>query len=370
MTRLKITTILGTRPEIIRLSRLITLLDSETDHTVIHTGQNFDSNLSDVFFRDLGLRLPDIHLNTDSSSLGASLGSMFQQTEVILLEQRPDAVLILGDTNSALVAILARRLGIPVFHMEAGNRSFDERVPEELNRRVVDHISTFNLPYSEFARENLIREGIHPNTICKTGSPMPEVLNFIDPRVDHSGILEGLGVKPNQYFLVSAHRQETVNNRAGLTKLFTSMARLAEDTGLPIIVSKHPRLGSMLEEHQVVTPKNVIPCEPFGYIDYLKLQKNAKCVLSDSGTISEESAYLGFPAVTIRESFERQEASETGSIVLAGLDYGSWVSAIEVTLRNPAVSIPLEYQVTDFSARVYKFIISKLAISRSGQQAP
>lgn len=369
MTNLKVVTILGTRPEIIRLSRLITLLDRETDHTVIHTGQNFDSNLSDVFFRDLDLRPPDLHLNADSSSLGASLGSIFQQTEAALEELRPDAVLILGDTNSALVAILVRRLGIPVFHMEAGNRSFDERVPEELNRRVVDHISTFNLPYSEFARENLIREGIHPNSICKTGSPMPEVLNFIDPRVDESSILEILGVKPSQYFLVSAHRQETVNNREGLTKLFTCMARLAEDSGLPVIVSKHPRLASMLEKNNVNTPDNVILCEPFGYIDYLKLQKNAKCVLSDSGTISEESAYLGFAAVTIRESFERQEASETGSIVLAGLDYGSWVSAIDVTLRHPAVSTPLEYQATDFSARVYKFIISKLVVSRNGHQA-
>lgn len=363
MKKLKVVTILGTRPEIIRLSRLIALLDQETEHTVIHTGQNFDANLSDVFFSDLELRLPDIHLNADNSSLGTALGSIFREAETALLEIAPDAVLILGDTNSALVAIVVRRLGIPVFHMEAGNRSFDQRVPEELNRRVVDHISNFNLPYSEFARENLLREGIHPNTICKTGSPMPEVLRHINPRVEESKILQTLGVSPSQYFLVSAHRQETVNNRGELTKLFGSMALLAQESGLPIVVSTHPRLKSMIAEHHVDIPANVILCEPFGYIDYLKLQKNANCVLSDSGTISEESSVLGFPAITIRDSFERQEASETGSIILAGLDYAKWRRAIDATLHSPAVSKPLDYQVTDFAARVYKFMLSKVAVN-------
>ena len=361
LSKLRIATILGTRPEIIRLSKLIKLLDEHTDHTLIHTGQNFDAQLSEVFFQDLDIRQPDFFLNSHRDSLGGTLSAVFDQVEQVLVSVKPQAVMILGDTNSALVAILIRRMGIPVFHMEAGNRSFDESVPEEINRRMIDHVSNFNLPYSEFARENLIREGVHPNTICKTGSPMPEVLTSIKPQLEACDALQRLGVKTGGYFLISSHRQETVNDPAKLRLIVDSMGLLAADSKLPVLVSAHPRFRSMLDRFSIDPPAGVRLCEPFGYVDYLCLQANAKCVLSDSGTISEESSFLGFPAVTIRESFERQEASETGSMILAGLRYDSWLRAIEATLKFVPDKQPMDYSATDFSSKVYKFVLSKLS---------
>lgn len=362
----KVLTIVGTRPEIIRLSRVIPLLDEHFDQVFVNTGQNKDPMLSDVFFEDLEIRQPDLYLDVNTSSLGSALGDTLEKVEKILVEHKPDAVLILGDTNSAISAVIAKRMHVPVYHMEAGNRSFDENVPEETNRRLVDHVSDFNLPYTEHARRNLLAEGIHPRRIMVSGSPMREVLDFYLPKIKDSDILKKLSLKPKEYFLVSAHRQENVDSKDRLQDLLSTLKSVHKTWGLPVMVSTHPRTKKQLEAIPGYSEiEGITFHEPFGFIDYNQLQLNAKCVLSDSGTISEESIILGFPAVTIRDSMERPEALEFGGIVMTGLQQANVMAgikaAIELQASDSPRTYPEGYGVTDCSSRVVKFMVSTVS---------
>ena len=361
----KVMTIVGTRPEIIRLSRVIARLDATVDHVLVHTGQNYDHTLSEIFFEDLDLRRPDHYLNVDTSSLGRVLGETLIKTEEVLLAERPDAVLVLGDTNSSIAAVMAKRMHIPVYHMEAGNRCFDENVPEETNRRLVDHVADFNLVYTEHARRNLLAEGLHPRRILLTGSPMREVLDHYRPRIDASNVLDRLSLVKDGYFLVSAHREENVDHPERLGMLLDCITAVRDRWDLPVLVSTHPRTRKRLEAlAEWDAPRGIDFHEPFGFHDYIKLQMNAACVLSDSGTISEESAILGFPAVTLRDSIERPEALDAGSIIMTGLDTRSVMSAVEiVTAAQSAVGIPAEYRIEDCSARTMRFINSTWHLS-------
>jgi UDP-N-acetylglucosamine 2-epimerase (non-hydrolysing) len=365
-SKLTVVTVVGTRPEIIRLSRIIPLLDKHFNHIFVNTGQNKDPMLSDVFFSELEIRNPDIYLDVDTSSLGTVLGNTIQEIEKVLLEHSPDAVLILGDTNSAISAVIAKRMHIPVYHMEAGNRSFDENVPEETNRRMVDHVSDFNLAYTEHARRNLLTEGLHPRRVMVSGSPMREVLDFYMAKIRASRILEKLELKPKEYFLVSAHRQENVDSTERLKDLLESLDAVHSQWGLPIMVSTHPRTRKQLKAVPgYAESKGVIFHEPFGFIDYNQLQLNAKCVLSDSGTISEESAILGFPAITIRDSMERPEALEFGGIVMTGLKPQNVMAGIQAALEQDDQEqshahriYPDGYEVRNCSTRVVRFMLS------------
>ena len=360
--RLKVLTIVGTRPEIIRLAPTIKRLDKYTDHVLVHTGQNYDYELNEVFFEDLGLRRPDHFLEADTSSLGAVLGSILVKTEAVLLEEKPDAVLVLGDTNSSISALIAKRMKIPVYHMEAGNRCFDENVPEETNRRMVDHIADYNLVYTEQARRNLLAEGIHSSRILLTGSPMLEVLKEHAKAIDLSNVLDELALTAGQYFLVSLHREENVDNPERLSSVLQALDSLARDYCLPILVSTHPRTRKRLGSQPDELKQNLTFHRPFGFRDYVKLQKSAKLVLSDSGTISEESSILGFPAITLRDSIERPEALDTGSIVIAGTSSQSILAAASMVLASfveagPATT-PVEYEISDTSRRVVAFLFS------------
>lgn len=357
---MKVVTVVGTRPEIIRLSRVLARLDATVEHVLVHTGQNYDHSLNQVFFDDLQLRPPDHLLQVDTTSLGAVLGGTLIGTERVLREERPDAVLVLGDTNSCIAAVMAKRMRIPVYHMEAGNRCFDENVPEETNRRLVDHVADFNLVYTEHARRNLLAEGLHPRRILLTGSPMGEVLQHYRPQIDSSQVMGRLDLAPGGFFLVSAHREENVDSPARLCMLLDCLLTVRDRWGLPVLVSTHPRTRKRLEaldrwEH----PDGLHFHEPFGFHDFLHLQTKARCVLSDSGTVSEESAILGFPAVTLRDSIERPEALEAGSITMTGLAAAEVVAAVEERLvPGDAPSVPAEYQITDCSARAVRFIMS------------
>lgn len=359
--RYRVMTLLGTRPEIIRLSRVIPRLDEVFDHTLVHTGQNSGEHLSDVFFRELELRAPDIFLDAPTNSLGQFLGTAFGTFEKVLSDNEPEALLILGDTNSALLGVLAKRMGIPVYHMEAGNRSFDSNVPEEANRRIVDHFSDFNLVYTEHARRNLIAEGLHPRFILKTGSPMREVLNHYQPAIDESPVLRNLCLEPQKYFVVSAHRQENVDFPQRLSLLVESLQALTADWGLPIIVSTHPRTRQRLEDASI---ENLSPLinfhQPFGLFDYLALQKNALCVLSDSGTISEEAAILGFKAVTIRDSMERPEALDSATVMMSGLTPKNISVAIQAAIHSGPPECPHDYLPANCSDRVVSFLVSTI----------
>lgn len=359
MDKTKITTIVGTRPEIIRMSEIIKLLDKSTEHRLIHTGQNPAPELNSVFFEDLKLRKPDCEFQIKPSSLGNYLANMFPLIEKEFMENRPNGILILGDTNSALCAIIAKRMGIPVFHLEAGNRSFDSNVPEEINRRIVDHASDFNLPYSEIARQNLLSEGLHPRFIAKMGSPLFEVLRNNEEAINKSGILKQLGIKSQSYFLASIHRQENVDFRERLTTLLESLAEVSKAYNLPILISTHPRTRSRIDQLNLKFDANLIFHNPFGFNDYIFLQKNAKVVLSDSGTISEESAILGFPAVTLRNSMERPEALESGLILMSGLDARSILESIAYVLdKTRQEGVPEEYFYPDVSQRVVNLVLS------------
>ena len=355
----KVMTIVGTRPEIIRLSETIKLLDRTVDHVLVHTGQNYDYSLNQVFFDDLGLRAPDRYMEVDTTSLGTVLGGVLVKTEEALVAERPDAVLILGDTNSSLAAVIAKRMGIPVYHMEAGNRSFDENVPEETNRRLVDHVADFNLVYTEHARRNLVAEGLHPQRILKTGSPMSEVLQAHAAAISGSDVLTRLGLEPRGYLLVSAHRQENVDSPARLNRLLDCLEAAVRATGLPALVSTHPRTRKRLDAlgREV---EGVQFHEPLGFHDYNALQKSAHCVLSDSGTISEESALLDFPAVTLRDSIERPEALDTASILMTGLDPDNVVEAIAFAVSDDdrASRTPDDYRIADCSRRTVGYILS------------
>jgi UDP-N-acetylglucosamine 2-epimerase (non-hydrolysing) len=367
--KLTVVTVVGTRPEIIRLSRVIPLLDKHFNHIFVNTGQNKDPMLSKVFFDELEIRTPDLYLDVDTSTLGAVLGDTLAKIEKVFLEHKPDAVLILGDTNSAISAVLAKRMHIPVYHMEAGNRSFDENVPEETNRRLVDHVSDFNLPYTEHARRNLLAEGLPPRRIMVSGSPMREVLDSYMQKIQASNILATLELEPQKYFLVSAHRQENVDSPERLKDLLETLKKVHETWGLQIMVSTHPRTRKQLESIPgYKETKGVVFHEPFGFVDYNKLQLNAKCVLSDSGTISEESIILGFPAVTIRDSMERPEALEFGGIVMTGLNATNVIAGIRSVIedgsaakRTPSQCLPAGYEVSDCSTRVVRFLLSTIS---------
>jgi UDP-N-acetylglucosamine 2-epimerase (non-hydrolysing) len=365
MSSLKVITVVGTRPEIIRLSRLIPKLDKFTNHVLVHTGQNYDRKLNEIFFEDLELRQPDYFLNVDTSSMGAVMGDTMRKAEEVFLIENPDAVMILGDTNSAIAAVVAERMHIPVYHMEAGNRSFDNNVPEELNRRMVDHVSSFNLPYNDYSMRNLLNEGIHPRFIQKTGSPIPEIYTHFKRKIEQSTILEELKLKREEYFLLSLHRQENVDDLDRLQAILNSILSVVDQWNFVVVVSTHPRTRRQLEKLGPLNDPRVQFLEPFGYLDYNKLQMNAFCVLSDSGTISEESAILGFPAVCLRESIERPEALETGSIVLSGTSGQVLNEAIELSsLQLRDVARPEGYEIIDFSDRVLRFVLSTAPLSR------
>lgn len=358
--RLKVATVVGTRPELIRLSRLIPLLDENCEHILIHTGQNSSPNLKDVFFSDLGLRQPDYFLNCDTTSFITVMADTLVKCGEIFLRQRPDAVLILGDTNSSIAAIVAERLHIPVYHMEAGNRSFDSNVPEELNRRLVDHIATFNLPYNSISERNLLNEGLHSRFIMKTGSPMRQVLRFYGDKITQSDALRLNGVRKGEYILASLHRQENVDSKTRLTKLISGLSGLSASHNVPVLVSTHPRTASKLQQFEIQGEANLIFVEPMGFLDYCKLQMEAKLVVSDSGTVSEESNILGFPAITPRVSMERPEAMETGGIIMTGIEPGSMLLGADYALANSDLERPLPegYEVDDFSERVLSFVVS------------
>ncbi len=358
---MKIITLVGTRPEIIRLSETIKLLDLNFDHTFIHSGQNMAANMKDVFFQDLDLRLPDIQWTVDPSSLAKTIGSTMERLENYILESKPDALLTLGDTNTAIAGLIAKRMGVITYHLEAGNRSFDENVPEETNRRSIDHFSDFNLAYSDRAYENLMREGLSPRRTIKCGSPMREVINANLSKVHSSTVLSKLGLNEGEYFLVSLHRQENVNSSRRLASAINSINSLAHEYKMPVLFSVHPRTGDRIRRSGIEISKAITLHEPLGYIDFLKLQLNSFCVLSDSGTVSEESAILGFPAITIRDSMERPEALDTGSIMMVGLDFDSIQRGIKLaTSPNNILVSPRDYESTNHSQVVVKFIHSTL----------
>jgi len=366
--KLKVVTIVGTRPEIIRLSVIIPLFDKYFNHILVHTGQNYDYELNEIFFEDLEIRKPNHFLNVDASSLGTVIGETISKGEKVLLDEKPDAVLILGDTNSSLVAIIAKRLRIPIFHMEAGNRSFDMNVPEEINRKIVDHIADFNLVYTEHARRHLISEGLQHRRIYLTGSPLLEVINKFSKKINSSQILTDLELIPNKYFVVSIHREENVDNKSNLIEILNTLNSLTKVYNLPIIVSTHPRTRKRIEKLDGFDENKLLHfMKPFGYFDYVFLQKNAVCVISDSGTISEESSILNFPAISIRQSMERPEAQDAGRIILTGFDKKTLFNSINFILddkeQEEKNSLPIEYLIDNTSRRVLKLIMGNTGLS-------
>ena len=378
MTKLKILTVVGTRPEIIRLSRVMSLLDQFVNHIIVHTGQNYDYELNEIFWTELELRKPDYFLNVDTSSLGSAVGDIIRKTEEVLKLEQPDALLVLGDTNSCLSAYIAKRIHIPIFHMEAGNRSFDFNVPEEINRRVIDHIADFNLVYTEHARRHLLSEGLPHRRIYLTGSPMKEVLNHYMPKIKQSAALSTLGLEPKKYFLVSVHREENVDNPENLQKILTILNKLAEDYQLPVIISTHPRTRKRLEainpalsnQHSALSTQHpaLLFHKPFGFIDYVNLQMNALCTLSDSGTISEESSMLNFPAISLRQSMERPEAQDAGTIILTGFDPDAVLNSIKAVVTEFGITggytkIADDYTIENTSWRVLKLILGNTGLS-------
>ncbi len=361
-------TIVGTRPEIIRLSRVMARLDETVRHVLVHTGQNYDYELNGIFFDQLGIRPPDHYLQVGTSSLGRTLGETLIRSEEVMLAEQPDAVLILGDTNSAIAAVMARRLRIPVYHMEAGNRCFDANVPEETNRRLVDHVADFNLVYTEHARRNLLAEGIAPRRILLTGSPMKEVLDYHEEAFAASAATSDLGLEPRGYLLASAHREENVDDPARLGALLDCLVAARDEFAMPVLVSTHPRTRKRLDQ-LTGTPgagprdlSGITFHPPLGFTDYIRLQLDAACVLSDSGTISEESSLLGFPAVTLRDSIERPEALDAGSIIMTGLDAGNVIEAARDAMRACAryqrAQVPAGYDIGNVSERTVRFILS------------
>jgi UDP-N-acetylglucosamine 2-epimerase len=351
MQRLKVLTVVGTRPEIIRLSRVMAALDRHCEHTIVHTGQNYDYELNQIFFDDLGVRKPDVFLNSAENSLGAAntIGNIISSVDTVLKDRSPDALLVLGDTNSCLSVIAAKRRKIPIFHMEAGNRCFDQRVPEEINRRIVDHTADINLTYSSIAREYLLREGLNPAQVIKTGSPMFEVLSFYRENIEASDATTHLGLSPQGFYLVSAHREENIDSEVNFTKLVDMLDAIAERDRLPVVVSTHPRTRKRIENSGVTFNPLVRLMRPLGFFDYVKLQIDAKVVLSDSGTISEESSILNFPALNIREAHERPEGMEEAAVMLVGVDRERVLQAISIA-ENQARGASREFRlVEDYS---------------------
>lgn len=363
MKRLKVMTVVGTRPEIIRLSRVIQRLDETCEHVLVHTGQNYDYELNQVFFDDLGLRKPDHFLNSAVGNAAHTIGRIIAAVDDVLAAEAPDAMLVLGDTNSCLAAIPAKRRRVPIFHMEAGNRCFDQRVPEETNRRIVDHVADINLCYSDISREYLLREGLPPDRVIKTGSPMFEVLAFHKPRIDASDVLQRLDLEEHRYFVVSAHREENVDPLEMLTKLVSVIDTLAEDHGLPVIVSTHPRTRKRLDAAGKRLHPLVRLLRPLGFLDYVKLQICAIATLSDSGTISEESSILNFPALNLREAHERPEAMEEGVVMMVGLDRDRVRQGLSILRTQPRgnerlLRLVADYGMPNVSEKVVRIVHS------------
>jgi len=363
MKKLKVMTVVGTRPEIIRLSRVIAVLDRDCEQILVHTGQNHDYELNQVFFEDLEIRKPDHFLDAAGKSACETIGRIIARMDEVLEEAKPDALLVLGDTNSCLAAYPAKRRKIPVFHMEAGNRCFDERVPEEINRRIVDHISDINMPYSSISREYLLREGLPPDRIIKTGSPMYEVLHYYKPKIAASQVLEKLGLKSDAYFLVSCHREENVDSEGKLGKLVEVLLNLVKEYKLPVIMTTHPRTRKRLEDMGAQLDPQVKLHKPFCLTDYVKLEMNARAVLSDSGTITEESSILNFPALNIREAHERPEGMEEGAVMMVGMDWDCIRKGLAVLMKQPRgdnrmLRIVRDYDAPNVSEKVVRIIMS------------
>lgn len=365
ITKLKVLTVVGTRPEIIRLSRVISALDkySAIDHILVHTGQNYDYELNEVFFEDLKIRKPDVFLNAAGTNANITIGNIINAIDPILRNKKPNAFLVLGDTNSCLCAIPAKKLKIPIFHMEAGNRCFDERVPEETNRKIVDHISDINLTYSDIAREYLLREGLAPDRVIKTGSPMYEVLNYSMSKIDSSRILSDLELEREKYFVVSTHRAENVDGSESYSKIVNILNGIAEKYKFPVIVSTHPRTLKRINETETIFNPLVRIVKPLGFSDYINLQRNAKAVISDSGTISEESSILNFPALNLREAHERPEAMEESSVMMVGLNYERVLQGLDIISDQPRGEYRLlrpvnDYSMPNVSDKVVRIILS------------
>ncbi len=365
MKKLKVMTVVGTRPEIIRLSRVLARLDEHCDHVLVHTGQNYDYELNQVFFDDLGVRKPDHFLNSAAGSSGAAhtIGNLIIAVDQVLAAENPEAMLVLGDTNSCLAVIPAKRRKIPIFHMEAGNRCFDLRVPEETNRRIVDHTADINLTYSTIARDYLLREGLPPDQVIKTGSPMFEVLNHYRPRIEASDVLQRLELQPEGYFVVSAHREENIESERSFAKLVAVLNAVAEDYGLPVIVSTHPRTQKRVDATGATFHPLVRLLKPLGFHDYVKLQLSAKAVLSDSGTINEESSILNFPALNLREAHERPEGMEEAAVMMVGLEVErvrQGLSILQLQPRGETRGLRLvgDYSMPNVSDKVLRIIHS------------
>ena len=363
MHKMKVMTVVGTRPEIIKLSQIIKKLDKQFDHTLVHTGQNYDYELNEIFFKELKLRKPDIFLNAAGKTSSQTIGNVISKIEPPLLEKNPEAFLILGDTNSCMSAITAKRNKVPIFHMEAGNRCFDSRVPEEILRKIIDHTSDINLPYSDIAREYLLKEGLAPDRIIKIGSPMKEIINNYEKDIKNSEILSNLNLQENHYFLVSVHREENVDNKNKLNKFLRILNNLAENFNFPIIVSTHPRTRKRIENEKIEINKKIIFSKPFGYFDYNFLQLKSYCVISDSGTITEESSILNFPAINLREVHERPEGSEEMPTIMTGLSEERLLQAISLIknkqeLRSNKINIVKDYSSDNVSEKVVRIILS------------
>lgn len=349
MKKLKVMTVAGTRPEIIRLSRVMAALDAYVDHVLVHTGQNYDYELNEIFFNDLEIRKPDHFLNAAGANAAETIGKVIIAVDAVLALEQPEAMLVLGDTNSCLAAIPAKRRKIPIFHMEAGNRCFDQRVPEETNRKIVDHTADINLTYSDIAREYLLREGLPPDRIIKTGSPMCEVLTYYRPGIDASDVLNQQGLAQGQFFVVSAHREENIDSDQNFGKLVNILNEIAETYGLPVIVSTHPRTQKRVNAAGVKFHDKVRLLKPLGFKDYNKLQISAKAVLSDSGTINEEASILNFPALNIREAHERPEGMEEAAVMMVGLEVVRVMQALAILESQPRGVLRLLRQVSDYS---------------------
>ncbi|MDP9200801.1 MAG: UDP-N-acetylglucosamine 2-epimerase (non-hydrolyzing) [Gemmatimonadota bacterium] len=363
MKKLRVMTIVGTRPEIIRLSRVMAALDRAFDHIIVHTGQNYDYELNGVFFDDLEIRKPDHFLEAAAATAAETIGQVIARADAVMRQTRPDALLVLGDTNSCLSAIAAKRLRIPVFHMEAGNRCFDERVPEEINRRIVDHVSDINLPYSSISREYLLREGLPPDRVIKTGSPMGEVLAHYMPKVQRSSVLKTLKLTPREYFLVSAHREENVDDGRQLRRLVDVLNSVAQTHKHRVIVSTHPRTRKRLDEASLKTDARVEFIKPLGFTDYMRLQLDAAAVLTDSGTVTEEASILNIPALNIREAHERPEGMEEGAVIMTGLDSSLVLQALEVVVKqrrgeDREFRLVSDYAADNVSEKIVRIILS------------
>lgn len=363
MKTLRVMTVVGTRPEIIRLSRVMAALDRYTEQVIVHTGQNYDYELNEIFFEDLKIRRPDHFLNAAGKTAAETIGQVIMATDKVLAEVKPDALLVLGDTNSCLAAIPAKRRHVPIFHMEAGNRCFDERVPEETNRRIVDHIADINLTYSDIAREYLLREGLLPDRVIKTGSPMAEVLAFQADAIAASDVLERLDLRPGQFFVVSAHREENIESDRNFANLVGILNGIAERFDLPVILSTHPRTRARMERAGATLDHRVHALKPLGFTDYVRLQTEAKATLSDSGTISEESSILNFPALNIREAHERPEAMEEASVMMTGLSLDrvmQGLSILDQQKRGPERTLRqvADYSMPNVSEKVARIILS------------